>query len=74
MVVLSVHPGALNSFALRLREKDSLSGLRARIAKKLSLAEGADDLALKYEWVGVFYTLEDGKSQSDSVECSANQL
>jgi hypothetical protein len=61
MVVLSIHPGALNAFALRLKEKDSLSGLRTRISKKLSLAEGgADDLVLKYEWVGVLYTLEDG--------------
>jgi hypothetical protein len=62
MVVLLIHPGALRSFALVLDEKDTLSELRLRIAKKLSLAEGAAaDLVLEYELDGVLRrTLEDG--------------
>jgi hypothetical protein len=60
MAVLSIHPGALKSFALVLDEKDTLSELRSSIAKDLSLAEGAAaDLVLKYELDGVVYILED---------------
>jgi hypothetical protein len=61
MVVLLIHPGAFDSFALVLDEKDTLSGLRSRIAKKLSLAEGAaDHLVLEYDLDGTLYTLNDG--------------
>jgi hypothetical protein len=50
MVVLLIHPGAFDSFALVLKKEDALSGLRSRIAKKLSLAEGvAADFVLDYE-------------------------
>jgi hypothetical protein len=61
MVVLSIEPGAFDTFALVLDEKDSLSGLRSSIAEELSLAEGAAaDFVLKYELDGNLVTLEDG--------------
>jgi hypothetical protein len=61
MAELLIHPGAFDSFALVLDEKDTLSGLRSRIAKKLSFAEGAaDHLVLEYDLDRILYTLDDG--------------
>jgi hypothetical protein len=65
VAVLAVHPGALNNFALKLKDGDNLSTIRSRIAKKLNLAAGAEnEVIIKYEWVSVLYQLEDGACAS----------
>lgn len=62
VLVLSCHPGALNSFALKLKDGDTLGSIRSRIAKKLNLAAGDEnEVIIKYEWVDVLYLLEDGQ-------------
>ncbi|GAA96536.1 uncharacterized protein L969DRAFT_88157 [Mixia osmundae IAM 14324] len=62
MVLLAIRPGALNAFVLKPRDGESLHSLKARILKKLSLPAGraeTEALEVKYEWVGVRYTLDD---------------
>ena len=62
-LVLACHPGALNSFALKLKEGETLASVRSRIAKKLHIQEAADaenGFIIKYEWIDVLYSLEDG--------------
>ncbi|GAA5868567.1 hypothetical protein JCM8547_003189 [Rhodosporidiobolus lusitaniae] len=60
--ILSCHPGALNSFAMKLKPADTLSTIRHRAARKLAIPDGdggADEITLKYLWCDVFYTLDD---------------
>jgi len=58
MVVLAVE--ASSPFALKLKDSDDLSNVRSRIAKKLHLeGPAAEEFEIRYDWVGVFYALED---------------
>ncbi|KAM0754576.1 hypothetical protein T439DRAFT_321614 [Meredithblackwellia eburnea MCA 4105] len=57
--ILSLHPGSLNAFALRLRSSDSLASIQARAARKLAIPGDGQDINLQYLWCDVYYTLED---------------
>ncbi|GAA5846115.1 hypothetical protein JCM11251_001638 [Rhodosporidiobolus azoricus] len=62
--ILSIHPGSLNPFALKLKQTDTISSIRARAARKLAIPHGegqsgADEIQIKYLWCDVFYTLDD---------------
>lgn len=60
MTILNVHAGSLPSFALRLKQTDSLSSLRQKAAAKIRLQlDDGIPLAVKYGWKGERYSLED---------------
>ncbi|BGO89911.1 hypothetical protein NBRC10512_003750 [Rhodotorula toruloides] len=57
--VLNCHPGSLNVFALKLKPTDTVSSLKARIARKLAVPDEGSEISIKYLWCDVFYTLDD---------------
>jgi hypothetical protein len=57
MGVIVIRPGSLDPFSLVLTKRDSLSTLRSKIAKKLSLD---CDLFFEYYWEGVPFAIDDG--------------
>lgn len=60
--ILNFHPGALPSFALRMKSDDNLPSLRSRAAKKIRLQlDDGIPLVVKYRWENEVYALEDGE-------------
>ncbi|KDN53356.1 hypothetical protein K437DRAFT_253048 [Tilletiaria anomala UBC 951] len=60
MPILNVHTGSLPSFALRMKQDDTLKSIRSRCAKKINLSlEDGIPLVLWYRWQQQLYTLED---------------
>lgn len=67
--ILSIHPGALTPFALKLKPDDTLDSIKTRAAKKLAIPKaqinvgaGSDKgLEAKYQWASVWYGLDDGE-------------
>ncbi|BGP23102.1 hypothetical protein Rt10032_c23g6639 [Rhodotorula toruloides] len=57
--VLNCHPGSLNVFALKLKPSDTVSSLKARIARKLAVPDDGNEISIKYLWCDVFYALDD---------------
>jgi hypothetical protein len=62
MVLLFIRCGTLDKISLQLEKRDwkSLSLLRSKIARKLSLTEAADDLVLECELDSESFIIRDG--------------
>lgn len=74
MTILNVHAGSLPSFALRLKQSDSLSTLRQKSAAKIRLQlDDGIPLAVKYGWHGQRYSLEDDDDWEIFLERVSNE-
>lgn len=62
MPILNVHAGSLPSFAIRMKQDDTLDTIRQRSAKKIRLQlDDGIPLVVKYGWEKKIYTLEDSE-------------
>jgi len=62
MPILNVHAGSLPSFAIRMKQDDTLDSIRQRSAKKIRLQlDDGIPLVIKYGWEKKTYTLEDSE-------------